>query len=231
VADVVTAIESVGAPGDAAAEQRPRGEERPRRERSGGGRREREPGERTRDIAESRAPGDAERGKRKPRRDRSAIARDAEGEPAGERPKRPTEPALAAQANAEIIDVTPDVASLFPERGQASEPVRAANDPRVPRSVPTAVTTAPEEPSEIAVAAEPELAEETSTAEEEHHAAAVPMEPRPTAVSEPITPVFKPAPAPEQQGGRAYNDPREVRRREREAQLRREGVLKQDGNG
>src|SRR5262249_44549038 len=76
--------------------------------------------------------------------------------------------------------------------------------------------------SEGTVATEPEMA----VREDAVQADVVEARPAPTAPAVEPAPVWK---EPERSNERAYNDPREVRRREREAQLRKEGVLKSDG--
>jgi ribonuclease E len=170
---------------------------------------------RTRGIDGPRLPPDGERGKRKPRRDRDAIARQSEGSRDRSTPT-PAQFAPSAQPNAEIIDVTPSSAELFPERtGFDAEPVRAANDPRNPQSAG--------EPADADV---PFAARAVAAEAEIPPAAPVVPPPSPAvAAAAVVVPLAAPPPPREQPVGRAANDPREVRRREREAQLRRDGVI------
>jgi ribonuclease E len=173
---------------------------------------------RTRGIDEAREPRAGERGKRKPRRDRSEIARQAEPTardrmmPAGERVSE-------AQPNAEVIDVAASTEALFPERTEA--PDRAVNDPRNPRSVSFEDVG----PSEAMQQPAPEPAEAAELAEPAEASGDLAPAPLPPRVFETTTVELVPPAPREQPVGRAYNDPREVRRREREAQLRREGEV------
>jgi ribonuclease E len=175
---------------------------------------------RTRGIEADRTPREDERGKRKPRRDRSEIARSADAS-ARERTPIGALPVMEAQPNAEVLDVAPSTAELFPERSEA--PVeRASNDPRNPRRVSF---------DDVG----PSQAVETPAVDTGPRVAEPPEPPRVSpavAAAAQVVELPPPPPPREQPVGRAYNDPREVRRREREAQLRREGeVIRPEGNG
>jgi len=172
---------------------------------------------RTRGIDADRLPRGEERGKRKPRRDRSEIARSADAS-ARERTPLGTPPAVEAQPNAEVLDVTPSTAELFPERSEAAVE-RASNDPRNPRRVSF---------DEVG----PSQAVEAPLVDAVAPAAEAPRVSPAVAAAAQVVELPPPPPPREQPVGRAYNDPREVRRREREAQLRREGeVIRPEGNG
>jgi ribonuclease E len=120
-----------------------------------------------------------------------------------------------------VLDVTPSTAELFPDRSEASGE-RASNDPRNPRRVSF---------DEVG----PSQAVETPAVDVGARAAEPPEPPRVSpavAAAAQVVELPPPPPPREQPVGRAYNDPREVRRREREAQLRREGeVIRPEGNG
>jgi ribonuclease E len=177
---------------------------------------------RTRGIDADRSPREGERGKRKPRRDRSEIARAAD-EGARERAPRTSAPVVEAQPNAEVVDITPSATDLFPERSDT--PVdRASNDPRNPRRVAFDAVDASEALLEQAPAETPEPVKVAPREE--------PRPPSPAVVAAAQTVELPPPPPPRDQPvGRAANDPREVRRREREAQLRREGEVIRPDSG
>lgn len=213
--------------------------------------------------------------KRRPKRDRSALDQESQGEkkPA---PRR-AEPAAASTATAATAAESKPAA---PAESKASEPSaaaaapaveakvesdtgRAANDPRN-RGKATAAAAQPVEPAASATAtAEPAAkpaeapapAPQPQAAESEPESPAEPAAEAPAA-AKPAAPVKPPAaqsPAPEKKPEeaaadtdaanakaseapaapeaesepetRASNDPREVRRREREAQLQKDGVI------
>jgi ribonuclease E len=196
---------------ESGAEAPARAPRRPRREAS-------PPDEmRTRDLSEDRAPLPDNAGKRKPRRDRSAISRREEGAASETAARRTATADDAHSASVSMATVDPvATAELFPEQPVRPDD-RASNDPRVAARA----TPAPRQSPSVEAPAEPE---ESTTA----------TRPAPLPRREPVVtaeqPVFVPTPPPEIPAGRAYNDPREVRKREREARLRQEGVLK-DNDG
>ncbi len=147
--------------------------------------------------------------RRKPRRDRSAVARDRDS---AESPAPRTQDLPSAGVAA--IEVDPLAgAELFAAEPPRAEG-RASNDPRVARHAPI-------EPVD-SVAATPPV---TANADVPLTAIAPPSAPPPSPNVATEQPVFKAKEAPAVPAGRAANDPREVRRREREAALRNEGVL------
>ncbi len=205
--------------------------------------------------------------KRRPKRDRSQLERDA-----GDQPNRPPKPA-SRDGDAVAGTTAPDSGSTDPltpgqttetataqtpqasqEANAASANVRASNDPRNPQpatsptssagasdasddggsaaatdaaaetteSVATGtVETTPESGRADAAAGEDANSSDTTTSEPaanlDDKSAAAEIEPAATsaepAATEPVA------------VKRAYNDPREVKRREREAKLQEEGIL------
>jgi ribonuclease E len=182
--------------GDAAEEVREPNRE-PRRERgqSEGDRAE----GRTRDVSEDRTPVDLDQSKRRPRRDRASVARNQGDE------RRPTP---AAESAEEVAAVT------------VSEPIEAATPPSTIDAAPAYGRAEPEQTLESAPTFE---APAPQTPVEEA------PRPKPAPAVVVVSPIEAAAEAvkqePERPAGRAANDPREVRKREREARLRQEGVI------
>ena len=154
--------------------------------------------QRTRDVAEDRTPPDLAQSKRQPRRDRSSLA--ASGAESAERPRR----APKAEPTA------PDTTS--PEATAAE----SESTPKV-HSVPAPVTKEANEVKEAKAAKAEEPAVEPA---ESNRAPDAQPETVPAAVAAapPATPIGE--------KGRAANDPREVRRRQREAEMRDQGINK-----
>ena len=151
---------------------------------------------RTRDVREDRTPSDLENSKRRPRRDRASVAR-------GEQSRGEADVAAVA---------TPAEVAV----------VEAATVVEVESAPVTHVAEAYEAPTVVETPAA-DFAEPTEPIVED-----VPR-PKPQPAVVVLSPVELAAEAvkqePERPVGRAANDPREVRRREREARLREEGVI------
>ena len=151
---------------------------------------------RTRDVREDRTPSDLENSKRRPRRDRASVAR-------GEQPR----------GEGEIAGVVTPVEVAVVESSTVVEV----------ESVPAMHVTEAYEAPTIVETTDADFAEPTATVVDE----APRPKPQPAVVV--VSPVELAAEAvkqePERPVGRAANDPREVRRREREARLREEGVI------
>ena len=154
---------------------------------------------RTRDVNEDRTPTDLEQSKRRPRRDRASVARNQGDE------RRP-------QPSAEPVE-------------EAS--VVAASAVELPEALETAA------PIEVAESQVTESASFFETVEPESEIVSAPIDEAPRPKPAPSVVVVSPIEAaaeavkqePERPAGRAANDPREVRKREREARLRQEGVI------
>ena len=154
--------------------------------------------QRTRDVAEDRAPPDLAQSKRQPRRDRSNLA--ASGAASAERPRRAPKAEPAA----------PDTTSA-----EAAAP-ESDSTPKV-QSVPTPVTKEAKEVKEVK-----EVKAEVAALEPGESSRAPDAQPQtvPAAVAAP------PPATPIGEKGRAANDPREVRRRQREDEMRDQGINK-----
>ena len=194
--------------------------------------------------------------KRLPRRDRSALDDSSRSTPVAPRPET-TESALAAPGTAvgetaPSAEVTTEVTTAvttgittevtqaaISEASLAATPESTtANTERVASAEPTASAESATD-AETATSAEPEAAAETAAAAaeagvvgeqpaelpEEQIAVAAEVAPAPIAASEADE---TPAAAP-QRPARAYNDPREVRRRQREAELKAQGIMPKSG--
>ncbi len=171
----------------------------PRRERgqSDGARAE----GRTRDVSEDRTPADLDQSKRRPRRDRASVARNQERR-------------TSARAGAESVEEVAASAATVSDSIEAVAPQEVADAAPVYGSAESAQTL-----------------ESASMFEAPTYEAPVEEAPRPKPA--PAVVVVSPIEAaaeavkqePERPAGRAANDPREVRKREREARLRQEGVI------
>jgi ribonuclease E len=155
---------------------------------------------RTRDVDEDRTPADLQQSKRRPRRDRASVARNQAGEGSnGRTAPQPTPVASEATASVEPEQV-------FQERPATTEQ---------PAPVGESLAELHSEPLRDESAAE--------TIE------VVAPRPKPAPAVVIVSPIEAAAAAvkqePERPAGRAANDPREVRKREREARLRQEGVI------
>ncbi|MCP5179632.1 MAG: Rne/Rng family ribonuclease [Pseudomonadales bacterium] len=220
--------------GDAGQERprKPRGEDRPRRNRNA------EDGESGADevaATETRAveamdiPMDQRRpsdedlaaSKRRPRRDRSATADRADG---GRRPPRTADSA----APAGTLEVATAAIAASGEPADVNAPV--GDSPTAPAAVDSSAaaptTSAPvtmDDSVRAAVpgvdAVEPAIAEAAEATPEAASTGEVAAESSPNPADVPAAETEPARPK------RAYNDPREVRRREREAKLRAEGIL------
>ncbi len=162
---------------------------------------------RTRDVDEDRTPADLERSKRRPRRDRASVARNQEGEANRQRFQQGAA-ADAAPPVSEASSASNDVPS------PASEPYVVEPPRELAAQAPDATT-----PSEGLFDA-PEVAPQFEPA---------PPPPPPAPAVVIVSPLATATAAvqqePERPVGRAANDPREIRKREREARLRQEGVI------
>jgi ribonuclease E len=183
--------------------------------------------------------------KRRPKRDRSKLE-SSEGNSAPARPAQPAAATAQAEPTKELVEApaTEALAAKAPitpiTEGAATESSvgdnqsaedkgqRASNDPRNPGrteaapaagSTPSEPTTPPTPPAEAKVSTPAPAVEtpavETPAVETKAEEVAAPVEKKP----EPAAPERTVRPE------RAYNDPREIRRREREAELQAEGVL------
>jgi ribonuclease E len=160
---------------------------------------------RTRDVSEDRTPADLENSKRRPRRDRASVARGEQRPDAADVTVEPASSELAVTNTPDFVEVV-STPTAFEEPAAAAQPIEAL------------------QPTE---ALQPVEASQPSTYEPD--VVAEPERPRPPPAVVVVSPVEAAAaavrPEPERPTGRAANDPREVRRREREARLREEGVI------
>jgi ribonuclease E len=241
----------------AAATDGAEGSERPRRRRGGRGRGDQDRPDRAAGAANDQLPAaeaqiiplDERRpsaealaaSKRMPKRNRAELEETRSASP---RPPRPADAAVAAAA----ATVPPDhekaaepaaetgtqvVAEAAPDAAAHAAAHAAEVQSRAEAEVSDAAQTTPEVPREpdaaeaAAEGAAGAAAEAAAEAVTEEPVAEVPEAPAP-AVQEPATeaPV---AETPPSRPKRAYNDPREVRRRQREAELKAQGVLPKTG--
>ena len=172
--------------------------------------------QRTRNVPEDRIPLDLEQSKRRPRRYRSSM--DA-GESSPQRPQRTPQAEPAAVASADQSSA-PEIGSP-PVEGTEPTPIletAAKTGPVAAQVVPAAATPAESAPAAATPAPAAAAAKEPAAA-----AAKESEEPK-------ATPEAQSAPEPEPvasaEQGRAANDPREVRRRQRESEMRDQGINK-----
>ncbi len=174
-------------------------------------------------VAAGTPPSDEEiaASKRRPRRDRSQLEKSESTKPA-----RP--PAAVAESAADSatsgppaqkeIAAPPTKVAEEPAESSAAAPAQTVQPTETPPATTPAAsdaeaspteTTPKAPPAEKPAAAQPEAAPQAELVPVESAAEASTTEPRPT---------------------RAYNDPREVRRRQREAELKAEGVIPKTGD-
>ena len=183
--------------------------------------------------------------KRRPKRDRSTLG--------GERTAGEAKPLAAATATA-TASVTTETAASSPTASQAepskSEPTTASatatSKPQAsapPSSSPSTATTTPAT-ADVTAMPKPATTPTGETSADSKPAAEVQAatEPKIESKTEPTTePTTEPkaepkaeatddAPAETPRPARAYNDPREVRRRQREAEMKAQGILPGSGN-
>ena len=184
--------------------------------------------------------------KRRPKRDRSKLEA---GERNGRQDQRPQSPRAKTESEPAqpATEQTPLAATEPPDQPRdaesAAEPTagRAANDTHSQhRQEATAASAQSDpDPTKIEVATASPAAEETVTAQLESTPAVEPTEKvqadaatAPATLETPAEASKAPAaekPAAKPRPARAYNDPREIRRRRREAELQAEGVLPKTG--
>ncbi len=181
--------------------------EKPAREGVDRGVRESRGESRTRDVDEDRTPADLERSKRRPRRDRASVARNQEGE-----------------ANRQQFQQGPSVGVLPPAVSESLVSVEAAPPP-----ADSYVAESTPQLAEVMVAATPDAGLFDAPEVTPLLPSTPPPPPAPAVVI--VSPLAAATAAvqqePERPVGRAANDPREVRKREREARLRQEGVIRE----
>ena len=182
--------------------------------------------------------------KRRPKRDRSAAGDRSEGKRSAPREKATAEqaPDAAAKAPATSRENAAPAVERTPDPAPAAISADAANTNAPPRNedsgkTVSAATSTATEPAEATSAAEPATSKRTepATANPEAQAKTAtepkPAAAQPAAAAEPAAEASKSAdskpaePVVAARPGRAYNDPREVRRRQREAELQAEGVI------
>ncbi len=153
--------------------------------------------------------------KRKPRRDRGKIAEEANSS----RSSKPT-PVARREVSDEVLDEVPEVEQGH--RPPSVAPIMETQPVQPERETPVTAAVVSNSP---AVASDPpedtapvETTVEMTSESQEPQASA---EPAPQSQSEPEPK----APLAPEQPTRAYNDPREVRRRQREAELKAQGVI------
>ncbi|MEZ5550179.1 MAG: Rne/Rng family ribonuclease [Pseudomonadales bacterium] len=197
------------------------------------------------ELLEQRQPSqeDISRSRRRPRRDRASLDK---AESDGNRSSAAAAPAPAAAAVAAAAsaaaDATAEVATEIP-----TDVVSEAADTKPSAASPTPATTAdagtaadeekgqtaatvPDVPKEQPAQAQRPVEDPTNASTTSVSVEAAPAESEPVAAT-PAAPATAPAgqseEAPKAPGkpARAYNDPREVRKRERQAKLQAEGVL------
>ncbi len=171
------------------------------------------------DLPENRLPPNLEQSKRMPRRDRAALAGgQGRGPEAGVQPPVPpvraTAPEAAAENPAESSAQKPDADAAQTE--PAHESVATPENDAETSGAATAAPTAPPADAEETKVSTPQ-AESAPTAKPSTDA--MPDSETSVVIEQPA---LKPAEAPPLPKGRAANDPREIRKREREARLRQQ---------
>lgn len=178
--------------------------------------------------------------KRRPRRDRSTLG--------GERTAGEAKPLAAAATGAAAVSTTDTPATASPATSKAepskSESMAASATPPV-ASTSEVSATASAAPASVPTPAPTSATTSATTSSATPTPAASPASiPKPTSeASVDSTPAAeaKPAPQPKTEPkveapveaarpARAYNDPREVRRRQREAEMKAQGILPSSGN-
>jgi len=159
---------------------------------------------------------------------------------AGNDPRR-SDRRVASAADAETPVEPPPIAvgTVSAEQATVSEPEPAAAQSAEQTAADDAAAARIEPVAEAvqAEAVQTEAASMAAATESESNRTATvpaPTQAEPSPVSEPVAAAAEPAPAPEEatpppRPARAYNDPREIRRRQREAELRAQGVLPKTG--
>ena len=171
--------------------------------------------------------------KRRPKRDRSALGEGSsntprDGSPARQAASEPIETEQAAKAPSP--ETTPVTEPGKPEQpAQATAPaaeIREAPSSSDAPSISSDSTVSVTAPPAAATPREPHAEKQPSASAAEPATEPVPDD-APTKSAEPAEEAASQPPA---RPTRAYNDPREVRRRQREAELKNEGVIPKSGN-